>query len=409
MKQRLFQFTLVLSLINFLVAASLGMLLRLHPVAQIEGFIPRFVVHAHSHVAFLGWVFLVLIAFIYKYWLPDDRKTARRFLILVVIFQVAVLGMLFTFPFTGYALWSIIFSTIHMVASLYFIYFFETKSGSLMPSAKKFIRSGLYFMAVSSIGPLALGPLAASGHKFDMWYNLSIYFYLHFQYDGWFTMAIFGLVLARLSDFTLNKYANKITRAFYFFVVGIILTYALSALGYQLSLWVNVIGGIGAVFQLWGFYSLIGVLRKAVRSEFNKTLRKILTMVLVILALKLCAQFLSTLPAIVELTYYNRDLLIAYLHWTLLGFVSLFLVYVIFRELSMWKQRQNYWPAWVFFFAFLVMEILLVFRALALPALTAQHIFYSNVLLLADAGALVVSILGMIIANLSWREHPERY
>ena len=50
-------------LINFLIAALLGLVLRYAFIGEID-FNFRFLTHAHSHVAMLGWLYLLLYSFI---------------------------------------------------------------------------------------------------------------------------------------------------------------------------------------------------------------------------------------------------------------------------------------------------------------------------------------------------------
>ncbi len=53
-------------LINFLIAALMGLALRYSFINPI-GVNYRFLTHAHSHVAMLGWVYLMLYVFIVHY------------------------------------------------------------------------------------------------------------------------------------------------------------------------------------------------------------------------------------------------------------------------------------------------------------------------------------------------------
>lgn len=56
---------IVVCLINFVIAATMGLLLR---YAMLDGipFNYRFLTHAHSHVAMLGWLYLAIYVLIVK-------------------------------------------------------------------------------------------------------------------------------------------------------------------------------------------------------------------------------------------------------------------------------------------------------------------------------------------------------
>lgn len=57
-----------LALGYFLIAALLGLILRSFYVLEIP-ITFKFVVHAHSHIALLGWIYIALTTIIYKLYL----------------------------------------------------------------------------------------------------------------------------------------------------------------------------------------------------------------------------------------------------------------------------------------------------------------------------------------------------
>ena len=114
-----------IALINFFVAACLGALMRFAFVEEVPWMKFQNVLHAHSHVAMLGWVYLGLYALIVKTFLPDEKQKAPFYSWLFWLTQGAVIGMLVTFPRQGYAFGSILFSSLHVIFSyLFFFRFF---------------------------------------------------------------------------------------------------------------------------------------------------------------------------------------------------------------------------------------------------------------------------------------------
>ena len=67
----------VICLINFIVAALMGLALR-YSFLESVGVNYRFLTHAHSHVAMLGWVYLMLYVCIVHYFVPEKKPIYNR-------------------------------------------------------------------------------------------------------------------------------------------------------------------------------------------------------------------------------------------------------------------------------------------------------------------------------------------
>src|SRR5690606_15371941 len=190
---------LKIAVLNLLVVALLGLFLRWQVVQPTEGINFKNFLHAHSHVALLGWLFSAFFLAFLPTYLPEDLSRKKSYSWLFWLAQASVLGMLISFPIQGYALFSITFSTLHILFSYVFIYRFlkDCKQSEVVKNQHqfsfKFIKAALFFLALSSLGPWAMGPIMASGNSFTQLYYNAIYFYLHFQYNGWFTFAVLGL------------------------------------------------------------------------------------------------------------------------------------------------------------------------------------------------------------------------
>ena len=185
----------IIAVIYFLIIALLGVTLRLFAVIDIPATY-KFLVHTHSHVALLGWVYTALITLIY-YVFIYPAKVSKKYMLIFWFTQVTILGMLLSFPFTGYALFSIIFSSLFLIASYWFVFFFFKQCPSNLKKTRsyKLIRISLWYMVISSIGPWALGIIMNTAGSGSAWYRNAIYFFLHFQYNGWFLVAITGIFL----------------------------------------------------------------------------------------------------------------------------------------------------------------------------------------------------------------------
>lgn len=317
---------ILIALGYFLLAALVGVILRTFFVT----FIPanfKYVLHTHSHIALLGWVYLGLTTLIYRIYF-SETNTHRSYRFIFGFTQLTLLGMLTTFPFTGYALFSIIFSTLFLFASYLFTWFIFIKTPIDIKDtlSYKFIRAALWYMVFSSIGPWVLGIIMNTLGNTSIWYKMAIYFYLHFQYNGWFIMALCGIFLSFLERNHIELPKNKGIQFFRLLNISIILSFFLSALWLDPHWIFYVLGALGAVFQILAFVifwkSIKPIWKKAAHifSPIPTLLLKITTLTLVV---KLLLQLLTAHPYFAQLAFSQKDLVIGYLHWVFLGTVSL--------------------------------------------------------------------------------------
>mgnify|MGYP000604442258 CR=1 FL=1 len=195
----------LIAILYFLLAASLGIILRLFPVTSVAATY-KYIVHTHSHIALLGWVYVALTTLLFYAFINKDAQ--KKYFVLFWSTQITILGMLFSFPITGYALYSIIFSTLFLICSYWFYAFFRKHNNCKKENySYKFINASLLFMIFSSIGPWALGIIMNTLGNTSHWYKNAIYFYLHFQYNGWFIFCLLGIFIFFLekSNININK------------------------------------------------------------------------------------------------------------------------------------------------------------------------------------------------------------
>jgi hypothetical protein len=300
------------------IANALGLLLRVQTLVALPAANYGYILHAHSHVAFLGWVynafFVLALALLVR---PEDRMAFRR---LFVLTQVATLGMLFTFPFQGYARESIAFSTAHVAGQAVFAWMLLRRNRAT-PAAQLALRWAFAFMLLSAAGPIALGPMAAADMRGSPWYSLAIYYYLHFQYNGWFVFFLLALLLLVPPGPQGGDTEAAARRAVHWLAAGCLLTLTLSALWVNPPGWVANVGIVGAAAQLVGGAYLIGALRARpppFRGAAAIWLARIAAAGFVI---KLLLQFIAGWPGIVELASL-RMVIIGFLHLVFLGVVT---------------------------------------------------------------------------------------
>ncbi|MFN4151315.1 MAG: hypothetical protein ACK4IX_10265, partial [Candidatus Sericytochromatia bacterium] len=206
----------------------------------------------------------------------------------------------------------------------------DTKEQSSYDS--KFAKMSVILLAFSSLGTWLLP--VSKVLKIDELYNLCIYFYLHFQYNGWFTFAIIALILNLLKrrDFYIENRTEKL--AYYFMAFSIIPSYFLSTIGQMPNKYIYIISTIGAVTQFTGmtlFLRLVvanfGMFIKGSKITFSLLLISCLS-----LFTKSVLQVLSGLPSFTEMIFESRDFILSYLHLTFLGFISTSLFFLLIEN-----------------------------------------------------------------------------
>ncbi|MCC5835037.1 MAG: hypothetical protein JJU20_09915 [Opitutales bacterium] len=304
----------------FVVTALLGFVLRLqlvHPLPVIQY---GHVLHAHSHIAFLGWVFNAFFALSLKRFVRPEHF--RFFIRWFIVLQVANLGMLIAYPMQGYGSISILFTTLHMVGSIAFaLRLWNANTATAI--ARPFLKAALAFMLLSGIGPLALGPLAALDLRSSPLYELAIYWYLHFQYNGWFICFLLAWVFRQHPESS----SHRAKAALRCWVSGIVLSFLLSVLWLQPPLWVFAIAGAGALVQLIGLgYSCAMLQGHWPRlAGGTKMIQTLCALAFAALVLKNLMQLAAAWPALADLAN-SRFIVIGFLHWVFLVVVTPFLI-----------------------------------------------------------------------------------
>ncbi|SHG54886.1 hypothetical protein [Winogradskyella jejuensis] len=382
-----------IALLYFLIAASLGLLLRFWHVFDIDVNY-KFIKHGHSHIALLGWVYVCLTTILYVLFVKQEKRVASKYNWGFIATQVTLVGMLLTFPIQGYAFLSITFSTLFLFASYWFTWFFfknvkdEIKTSASFP----YIKASLYYLVLSSIGPWALGGIMATLGPTSVWYRLAIYFYLHFQYNGWMLLALLGILLFVMErgGITLSRKRNK--NLFLLINISVVLTALLSALWTAPENYVYSLSAFGAGIQVICLGYVLYWIRKnkkAVKRLFTALQYLLFIIVLIVLSIKLLLQLVGSFPYFANLSSNIIELTIAYLHWIFLGVVSIALFLILdVLKLIRFNQKMIYF----YLAGFVLTEGLLIYKGIAIwsQAFTVTDFF--NEYLLAASLLLFMAI-----------------
>jgi hypothetical protein len=235
--------------------------------------------------------------------------------------------MLFSFTFQGYSIISILLSTLSILTAYIFAYVFwgDLKTAALNTVVKNWFKAGLVFNVLSSLGTFYLAYMMATKNIHEKEYLASIYFYLHFQYNGWFTFIVLGLFH---DYFKLDH--QKYMRLFWLFFFACIPTYFLSTLWLKLPVWLYSLTVVGAIIQVYAWFKFISHLIREKRNELKQItffLKYILLFIGFAMSVKLLLQLGSTIPTVSKLAFGFRPIVIAYLHLVLLGIISLSILF----------------------------------------------------------------------------------
>lgn len=382
----------------FLLASIFGVVLRFFYSVDIP-INYRFVVHTHSHIALLGWVYMALSTLLYKLYLAKinlDKKYKRIYWFT----QLTLVGMLLSFPFTGYALFSILFSSLFLLESYWFTYFFMRHTPKILKKTNSYkcIQLALWFMVISSIGPWALGAIMTTWGPTSIWYRIAIYFYLHFQYNGWMILALVGVFFRVLELQEIKIAETNFKRFFYALSMGIVLSFLLSVLWTNPPSWVYVLGGLGALLQLVAFAVLLKWIitnNKKVMQLFSPFHKQMLLTVAFILGIKMLLQLATALPYIANLASTIIDFTIGYLHWCFLGVISisLFLFLDYFKLMILPKKAY-----FLYLTAFFLTEGFIFYKGAVQWLSLSLFDAYFNVLAVASI-LLPISLIRIMYRN----------
>ncbi|MFA7274458.1 MAG: hypothetical protein WC044_11345 [Crocinitomicaceae bacterium] len=386
-----------MSLINFAIVAFLGVLMRFKIAFSLPWLDQKNLQHAHSHFAFSGWVTLALMVFLVRI-IQDtlSDKKAKQFHVIFILSLLTAYGSLFSFSAQGYGPVSIVLSVLTIVFSFSFVilYFKEiVKRKDLY--ARNWLIAALFFAFISSFGTFYLSFMMATKTVEQHAYLSSVYWYLHFQYNGWFFFACMGLFVHYLQQ--KNLLPKSIHTVFWMFALSCLPAYGLSILWLDLPFPLYLIICFAAFVQLFAVVLfLYHFLKMKAPSllDWNPVLKFLFLFIGFALTLKILLQLGSTIPAVAKFAFGFRPIVIAYLHLVLLAFTSLFLVAYLFLQNWMVYNSTSKKGVLLLAIGILFNEIVLAVQGIA--SLSYTTVPFVNQVLFAIS---VLLFLSLIVLN----------
>lgn len=390
---------LKISLINLCVVALLGVILRYKIAFSLPFVDQKNLMHGHSHFAFYGWIsqalMILLIYYLYKQGQANLRK---RYTWILVANVLVSYGMLVSFPIQGYAFFSILFSTLSIFVSYIFAILFwkDLNRLNFNRNSHLWFKAALLFNVISSFGPFCLAFMLSNQLINQKVHLASVYYFLHFQYNGWFLFSCIGLFISKFYELiAIQKSFNTI---FWIFALSCSPSYFLSAPWLPLHKVIYLLVVISAVMQLFAWVWFITIIWNHI-PEFKKGIaypaKWLMLLAAISMSIKLILQLGSTYHPLSQLVFGFRPIIVGYLHLVLLGVISIFILGYFISEKLLAFNRTITVGLVIFVSGVFINEILLMIQGgFALATKAIPHI---NILLLIAA---IIMFAGILLINI---------
>ena len=306
----------------FLAASVFGLLMRYMFVGEVTGVRYRNILHAHSHVALMGWAYQLLSGALVARLVPDSERT-RSYHLFFWLNILATLGMAVSFPIQGYGAASISFSVLHVVASYGFAFLFLLDMRGKKDHEHLLARLAVIWMLVASIGLWAVGPLGAMLGRLHPVYFMAIQFFLHFQLNGWLTFGVLALLVQHVKlhepEFRISQSAMTLL------VISLFLTYFLSVTWSTPVPALFYVNSLGVILQAVAVYLMARPLwRSSVRHIDLRDWRHWVLMAgVACFAGKVLIHLAVALPVVAVMSYTIKNYVIGFIHLVVIGSVTL--------------------------------------------------------------------------------------
>lgn len=318
------------ALLYLVASIGIGLLLRsIHFISLPLAY--GNLLHAHSHGAFLGWVYLGLNSLLFPYSNLLSKRIKKYFIIQLILLPFLFIG----FSLYGYNTITIILSSLQIITSwiIGFLIIKELGVSNLwrFNASSSLLVAGQGFMMFSGLFPFMLGIIIKTfGNTSTLYYD-TIYTYLHFQYNGFFTCSIIYFLFFSLGQ---PKIRPTFLKFFYFTFISSILL--LSTHNYLWSIpptLLYYISLLGSILQLSSAVFLFKI-AKEIYTNSSKIRKIIISIFLLSFIIKCLLQCFSSIPVFSNYLPNNRDLIIAYLHLVLIGMISIPLLFLLYEKIN---------------------------------------------------------------------------
>lgn len=390
---------IIYSLLLFIFSAIYGFILRWNFAFPTILISYKNLLQGHSHVAFLGWGYLAVIYGVFKLFIPKAKRNLPIYNVILIIIITTITLMLFSFIIGGYKVFSIVLLLVFGVAS-YVLSFRMLKDVEGNDTSTNLIKYGIYYYLISSLATWFLAFVIVTQGKTDLYYN-SVYFYLHFLYNGFFVFTLFGLLFKILKNQKITILTSLEKYFFIFLNIACIPAFILSVLWSTKSITFNLIGFIASVLQLISLLFLFKILEQVlVQIKWSFTSKLLLKFAMVAYTLKILAQLALSLPYFVEKSLALKPyFIIGYLHLFTLAFMSVLLILFLIQMKAIYVNSIISKVGIGFFLIGIFFTEMLLFLQGFLLLMKQKPITNYTIILLIFSFFIVVGIIQIFIAQ----------
>jgi hypothetical protein len=361
-------FWIGLSLINLTVVALFGLLMRSKIIFSIPFLDYRNLLNAHSYFALSGWLGLSFVAFLIFDILPSPLSQKRFYRTVLWAFQISAAGMGLSFPFGGYHPVSVFFVVLYFAISFVFgwVFFGDLKKAPLMPVVRWLSIGAVASLLLSTTLPLGLAYITLTKSGNSLLYRDLAYTFLHLQYNGFFTLAVFAIFFSwcNKQNITLPSAAKKFS---FYLLFSVLPSSFLALLWHSITIF-YLMAALGGLLILASIAYFIPILRSSLKHHlFQHPLAKFLWIASFIsFVLKMVLTTGTLDPSLGKAVYAARPIIIGFMHLIFLAFASFFILSICLEQ-GYFSNRKGLvsYPFYLFGAGVLVTELLLMTQGLA--------------------------------------------
>jgi hypothetical protein len=360
---------IIISIFNLTVVSVLGLILRSKIVFPLPFINYNNLLESHFHFAFGGWVTLVLMVLTVYEFLPDylNEKPVYKWIFNIIFFTSWLL--LLTYYYAGNCLMAKLFSAAFIFSTWIYglMIIKDIQKANTSKTIALLVISSVICLIISSFGPFALDYLYAVESTNAILYRDALYGYLHFQYNGFFTLGIFSFLFHFEESNITPGYRRNLNRFSVSLIISILFSLFLTFLWHDPNTTLRILAIAGSLTILLSLILFL-LISKTLTRSFHSSRPIVKYMVLLSMCafiLKFFLQSLTIFPKLGDAVFGDRPMIIGFLHLVFLGFVTVFILGYL-GQIHILDTRRRLTKAALIIFSsgVIIMEVTLITQGL---------------------------------------------